>query len=82
MPTVGEWNSLGCYRYARPLPKSLFMRIDRLESDTVSSRTLERSVDAGSMTVESCVSACQSQAFAIAGLEYASECCRLSHLRL
>ncbi|KAN0133552.1 WSC domain containing protein [Lactarius tabidus] len=43
-------------------------------SDTVSSRTLERSVDAGSTTVESCVSACQSQMFTIAGLEYAQEC--------
>jgi len=43
-------------------------------SDTVSSRTLQRSVDAGSVTVESCVSACQSQSFTIAGLEYAQEC--------
>ncbi|KAF8258448.1 WSC domain-containing protein [Lactarius quietus] len=43
-------------------------------SDTVSSRTLERSVNAGSVTVESCVSACQSQMFTIAGLEYAQEC--------
>ncbi|KAF8258450.1 WSC domain-containing protein [Lactarius quietus] len=43
-------------------------------SDSVSSRTLERSVDAGSTTVESCVSACQSQMFTVAGLEYAQEC--------
>jgi hypothetical protein len=57
------------------------MSIDRLGSDTVSSRTLERSVDAGSTTVESCVSACQSQMFTIAGLEYAQECCRFTHLR-
>ncbi|KAI9449279.1 WSC domain-containing protein [Lactarius psammicola] len=43
-------------------------------SDLVSSRTLERRVDAGNVTVESCVSACQSQSFTIAGLEYAQEC--------
>ena len=54
---------------------------DHLESDSVSSRTLERSVDAGSVTVESCVSACQSQMFTIAGLEYAQECCRSANLR-
>jgi hypothetical protein len=44
-------------------------------SDLVSSRTLERRVGVvGSVTVESCVSACQSQSFTIAGLEYAQEC--------
>jgi len=43
-------------------------------SDSVSSRTLERSVNPGSVTVESCVSTCQSQSFTIAGLEYAQEC--------
>ncbi|KAH8985360.1 WSC domain-containing protein [Lactarius akahatsu] len=43
-------------------------------SDSVSSRTLERRVDVGSVTVESCVAACQSQSFTIAGLEYAQEC--------
>ena len=58
------------------------MCIDHLESDSVSERTLERSVDAGSTTVESCVSACQSQLFTIAGLEYAKECCRSTHLRM
>ena len=52
------------------------MSIDHLESDLVSSRTLERSVNAGNVTVESCVSACQSQSFTIAGLEYAQECCK------
>ena len=51
------------------------MNIDRLESDSVSSRTLERSVNPGSVTVESCVSTCQSQMFTIAGIEYAQECC-------
>ena len=56
------------------------MSIDRLESDSVSTRTLERRVDAESVTVESCVSACQSQMFTIAGLEYAQECCRSSYL--
>ena len=66
----------------QPLPKSLYMSIDRFESDTVSSRTLERSVDAGSTTVESCVGACQSQSFTIAGLEYASECCKPIYLDL
>ncbi|KAH9173154.1 WSC domain-containing protein [Lactarius sanguifluus] len=43
-------------------------------SDSVSSRTLERRVDVGSVTVESCVAACQSQSFTIAALEYAQEC--------
>ncbi|KAH8991415.1 WSC domain-containing protein [Lactarius hatsudake] len=43
-------------------------------SDSTSSRTLERRVDAGNVTVESCVSACKSQSFTIAGLEYAREC--------
>ena len=57
------------------------MSIDHLESDSVSSRTLERSVDAGSITVESCVSACQSQMFTIAGLEYAQECCKSTDLQ-
>ncbi|KAH8985361.1 WSC domain-containing protein [Lactarius akahatsu] len=45
-------------------------------SDSVTSRTLERRVDVASVTVESCVAACQSQSFSIAGLEYAQECCR------
>ncbi|KAI9449273.1 WSC domain-containing protein [Lactarius psammicola] len=43
-------------------------------SDSVSSRTLERRIDVGTVTVESCVSTCQSQSFTIAGLEYAQEC--------
>ncbi|KAI9449280.1 WSC domain-containing protein [Lactarius psammicola] len=43
-------------------------------SDSISSRTLERRVDAGDVTVESCVSACQSQSYTIAGLEFAQEC--------
>jgi hypothetical protein len=51
------------------------MYVDHFESDSVSSRTLERSVNPGITTVESCVSACQSQMFTIAGLEYAKECC-------
>ncbi|KAI9449274.1 hypothetical protein BJY52DRAFT_1227860 [Lactarius psammicola] len=46
------------------------------ESDSPSSRALERRVDAGNVTVESCVSACQSQSFTIAGLKYAQECLR------
>ena len=56
------------------------MCIDGLKSDSGSSRTLERSVNAGSVTVESCVNACQSEMFTIAGLEYAQECCRSSSL--
>ncbi|KAH9032989.1 WSC domain-containing protein [Lactarius pseudohatsudake] len=43
-------------------------------SDSPSMRALERRIDAGNVTVESCVSACQSQSFTIAGLEYAQEC--------
>jgi hypothetical protein len=58
------------------------MSIDRPASDSVSSRTLERSVNAGNVTVESCVSACQSQSFTMAGLEYAHECCKIIHLHL
>ena len=58
------------------------MSADFPESDLVSSRTLERRVNVGSVTVESCVSACQSQSFTIAGLEYAQECCELVHIHL
>ncbi|KAH9161006.1 WSC domain-containing protein [Lactarius sanguifluus] len=43
-------------------------------SDSTSSRTLERRVDPGDVTVESCVSTCQSQSFTIAGLEFGQEC--------
>ncbi|KAH9967000.1 WSC domain-containing protein, partial [Russula compacta] len=43
-------------------------------SDSTSSRTLERRVDAGNVTVESCAEECQSQSFTIAGLEYAQQC--------
>ncbi|KAI9449272.1 WSC domain-containing protein [Lactarius psammicola] len=43
-------------------------------SDSTSSRTLERRVDPGNVTVESCVSTCQSQSFTIAGLEFGQEC--------
>ena len=56
------------------------MSIDCLGSDLVSSRTLERSVDAGNVTVESCVSACQAQSFTTAGLEYSQECCESTDL--
>ena len=57
--------------------------IDCIESDLVSSRTLERRVDVdGGMTVGSCVSACQSQSFTITGLEYAQECCKSTNLHL
>ena len=56
------------------------MMIDHRLSDLVSSRTLERSVDAGNVTVESCVSACQAESFTMAGLEYAQECCKSNHL--
>ena len=56
------------------------MSINHLKSDS-SSRTLERAVNAGNVTVESCVSACQSQSFSIAGLEYAQECCKSIHLK-
>ena len=58
------------------------MFIDHPESDLVSSRTLERSVGAGNVTVELCVSACQSQSFTTAGLEYAQECCGSNNLHL
>ena len=51
-------------------------------SDLVSSRTLERSVNAGNVTVESCVSACQAESFTMAGLEYAQECCKSNHLHI
>ena len=63
---------------SRPLSIStLSVSIDFLESDLVSSRTLERRVDVvGSMTVELCIPACQAESFTIAGLEYAQECCR------
>ncbi|KAH8984568.1 WSC domain-containing protein [Lactarius hatsudake] len=43
-------------------------------SDSTSSRSLERRVDPGDVTVESCVSTCQSQSFTIAGLEFGQEC--------
>ena len=58
------------------------MIIYRALSDSVSSRTLERSVNAGNVTVESCVSACQAESFTKAGLEYAQECCRSNHLHI
>ena len=56
--------------------------IDHRLSDLVSSRTLERSVNAGNVTVESCVSACQAESFTMAGLEYAQECCKSNHLHI
>ena len=37
-------------------------------SDSTSARALERRVDAGSVTVESCVAACQAQGFFLAGV--------------
>ena len=74
VPSSGEWASIGCYRYSLAFTLSN-MCINHFESDSISSRTLERSVDAGSTTVQSCVNACQSQMFTIAGLEYADECC-------
>ena len=80
VPAAGEWNSLGCYRYVSTFTHLVCMCINHLESDSVSERTLGRSVDAGSTTVESCVNACQSQLFTFAGLEYAEECCRSIHL--
>ncbi|KAH9052789.1 WSC domain-containing protein [Lactarius vividus] len=43
-------------------------------SDSTSSRSLERRVDPGDVTVESCVSTCQAQSFTIAGLEFGQEC--------
>ncbi|KAI0263607.1 WSC domain-containing protein [Gloeopeniophorella convolvens] len=43
-------------------------------SDSTSSRTLDRRVDAGNVTVESCVNACQTQSFTLAGLEFGQEC--------
>jgi hypothetical protein len=48
---------------------------NRFQSDSTSNRTLERRVDAGNVTVESCVVACQDESFTYAGLEYAQECC-------
>jgi len=49
-----------------------------MESDSVQSRTLERRLDqlGGNVTVESCIPACQSLSYTIAGLEYAQECCK------
>ena len=44
-------------------------------SDSVSARALQVRVDAGDTTVESCIAACQSQEFSLAGVEYGSECC-------
>ena len=81
---AGGWTSRGCYRYVLALsPLSLSMSIDCLESDSVSSRTLERRVDVvGSMTVELCIPACQAESFTIAGLEYAQECCTSTNLHL
>ena len=83
VPVAGGWTSQGCYRYESPYSAfSELTNIGRLASDLVSSRTLDRSVDAGNVTVESCVSACQSQSFTIAGLEYAQECCGFTNLHL
>ncbi|KAI0065296.1 WSC-domain-containing protein [Artomyces pyxidatus] len=47
-------------------------------SDSTSQRTLERRVDAGNVTVESCTAECQSESFdtgfTVAGLEFGQEC--------
>ncbi|KAI0263595.1 hypothetical protein BC834DRAFT_971278 [Gloeopeniophorella convolvens] len=43
-------------------------------SDSTPSRTLERRVSAGNVTVESCVNECQRESFTVAGLEFAQEC--------
>ncbi|KAI0049114.1 WSC-domain-containing protein [Auriscalpium vulgare] len=43
-------------------------------SDSTAQRTLERRVDAGNVTVESCADACQFNAFTMAGLEFGQEC--------
>ena len=82
VPAAGGWTSQGCYRYESTFVSFVSMMIDRALSDSVSSRTLERSVNAGNVTVESCVSACQAESFTKAGLEYAQECCKSNYLHL
>ncbi|KAH9023807.1 WSC domain-containing protein [Lactarius hengduanensis] len=67
-------NALNCDMGCQGAPTESCGGPDRLSLDSPSMRALERRVDAGNVTVESCVSACQSQSFTIAGLEYAQEC--------
>ena len=52
------WSSISCY------------------TDNVSSRTLAQkiSLDASTVTIESCINACQSAGYSVAGLEFANEC--------
>ncbi|KAI0065083.1 WSC-domain-containing protein [Artomyces pyxidatus] len=43
-------------------------------NDSTSNRALERRIDAGNVTVESCTAACLAETFMLAGLEFGQEC--------
>jgi len=59
-----QWTALGCY------------------TDSTSARTLRNYIvvpgGTGATTIESCQAACLALGYALAGVEYANECCKFS----
>ena len=64
-PPLLGWNYRGCY------------------TDSVSARTLGNIVQvpggAAGMSIEACITVCQSGGWPLAGVEYSGECCKSSH---
>jgi glucan 1,3-beta-glucosidase len=63
LPTATGWNFLGCY------------------TDNIYARTLMNAVQVpggkSTMTIELCEATCKSAGYALAGVEYSGECCKL-----
>ena len=78
MPSVGLWESLGCYKYDFNLSvhlMSLIADVHAWSSDTAAARTLNVPTQTdGSVSIETCTDACFNAGYPLAGTEFADEC--------
>jgi hypothetical protein len=74
-PSVGNWSLLGCYRYvSRTSTKRELTCIRTSDSNP---RTLSYGTGVtGSVSIETCTTACYNAGYPLAGTEYSAECCR------
>ena len=74
--SIGNWTSLGCYRYIANMICQSISGANIPYSDSTANRVLSYGATVtGSVTIESCTTACYNAGYPLAGAEYADECC-------
>lgn len=80
-PGVGLWSFSGCYAYVVLYDLNfyvVYLIFSCSEGTTGRALTVGATVPGGSSntTVANCLSACQSEGYELAGVEYSGECCK------